>query len=253
MTERKQCYRLKVAEPLYRFIEDEALPGTGIKSDDFWRGFDAIVHDLTPKNVELLAVRDRLQEELDIWHRLNPGPVTDMEGYKAFLRKIGYLEPVPKNVTIDPKNIDHEVSTQGGPQLVVPLTNARYVLNAVNARWVSLYDALYGTDAISEEDGATRSGAFNPIRGQKVIDYARDLLDKFIPLTSGSHLDAVRYYVKNGALVVVLKDGSESALKDPSCLIGINGRLTKHRACISQTTHQQKMTIVRILKQKLSA
>lgn len=223
MTERKQCYRLQVAEPLYRFIEEEALPGTGIKSDDFWRGFDAIVHDLTPINVELLAERARLQEELDNWHRLNPGPVADMEAYKAFLRKIGYLVPVPEKVTIDPKNIDHEVSTQGGPQLVVPLTNARYSLNAVNARWVSLYDALYGTDAISEEGGATRSGPFNPVRGQKVIDYARGLLDKFIPLTAGSHVDVTRYYVKDGALAAVLKDGSEAGLKEPSCLVGING------------------------------
>ncbi len=223
MTERKKCYRLQVAENLYRFIEEEALPGTGLDSDSFWRGFDAIVDEMTPKNRALLAERERLQEELDSWHRLNPGPIGDMKAYKQFLNSIGYLTPVPENVRIDPENIDDEVSVQGGPQLVVPLTNARYVLNAVNARWASLYDALYGSDAIGEEDGASRSGPYNAIRGQKVIAYGRSKLDEFIPLAEGSHHDAIRYYLKDGLLAVVLKNGKETALKQPEWLVGYNG------------------------------
>lgn len=223
MTERKKCYRLQVAENLYRFIEEEALPGTGIDSDSFWRGFDAIVAEMTPKNRALLAERERLQEELDCWHRLNPGPIKDMKAYKQFLSDIGYLVPVPGNVKIDPQNIDEEVSVQGGPQLVVPLTNARYVLNAVNARWASLYDALYGSDAISEEDGAGKSGPYNPVRGRKVIAYARSMMDEFIPLAEGSHHDAVRYYLKNRQLAVVLKDGRETTLKQSEWLAGYNG------------------------------
>ena len=132
MTERRKCYRLQVAENLYRFIEEEALPGTGIDSDTFWRGFDAIVDEMTQKNRDLLAERASLQEEVDCWHRLNPGPVKDMNAYKQFLKEIGYLVPVPENVKIDPQNIDDEVSVQGGPQLVVPLTNARYVLSLIH-------------------------------------------------------------------------------------------------------------------------
>lgn len=223
MTERKNVYRLQVAENLYRFIEDEALPGTGIDSDHFWRGFDAIVNEMTPKNRALLVEREELQQHLDCWHLLNPGPIKDMKAYKQFLSDIGYLVPVPENVKIDPENIDEEVSVQGGPQLVVPLTNARYVLNAVNARWASLYDALYGSDAISEEGGAGKSGAFNPVRGQKVINYARDRLDEFIPLVSGSHRDSVRYYLKNEQLAVVLKSGTETTLKNPGWLVGYKG------------------------------
>ena len=223
MTERKKCYRLQVAENLYRFIEEEALPGTGIDSDSFWRGFDAIVDEMSPKNRALLAERESLQEELDCWHCLNPGPVRDMAAYKQFLSDIGYLVPVPENVRIDPENIDEEVSVQGGPQLVVPLTNARYVLNAVNARWASLYDALYGSDAISEEDGASKNGPYNAIRGQKVIAYARSMLDEFIPLVAGSHHDAVRYYLKDGQLAVALKNGNETSLKQSEWLAGYNG------------------------------
>lgn len=146
-----------------------------------------------------------------------------MKAYKQFLNSIGYLTPVPEKVRIDPENIDDEVCVQGGPQLVVPLTNARYVLNAVNARWASLYDALYGSDAISEENGAGKSGPYNAVRGQKVIAYCRSRLDEFIPLAEGSHQDAVRYYLKNGRLAVVLKDGKETTLKQPEWLVGYNG------------------------------
>ena len=237
MTERRKCYRLQVAENLYRFIEQEALPGTGIDSDTFWRGFDAIVHEMSPKNRALLNERERLQEELDSWHRLNPGPVRDMQAYKAFLKEIGYLTPVPEQVRIAPENIDEEVSRQGGPQLVVPLTNARYVLNAVNARWASLYDALYGSDAIGEEDGATRSGPYNAIRGKKVISYGRTLLDEFIPLVNGSHHDAVRYFLKNGRLAVALKDGTETTLKNPAWLVGYNGEPENPSSLLFRQNH----------------
>ena len=154
MTERVTLGRLQVAANLQRFIEDEVLPGTGIEAAAFWQGLDALVHDLAPKNRELLAERDRMQLELDSWHKANPGPIRDMAAYRAFLESIGYLLPVPGEVKIETANVDSEIATQAGPQLVVPIMNARYALNAANARWGSLYDALYGTDAISEEGGA---------------------------------------------------------------------------------------------------
>ncbi|MCF8168526.1 MAG: malate synthase G, partial [Rhodoferax sp.] len=153
MSERTNVHRLQVASNLHRFIETQVLPGTGVDSADFWKGFDAIVADLAPKNIALLAERDRLQTELDAWHKAHPGPVADMPGYRAFLEKIGYLVPVPKKVKVTTSNVDSELSKQAGPQLVVPVLNARYALNAANARWGSLYDALYGTDVISEAKG----------------------------------------------------------------------------------------------------
>ena len=170
MTDRTTCHRLHVATPLYRFIEDRVLPGTGVSSEAFWAGFDAIVADLAPKNATLLAERDRLQAELDAWHTANPGPITKPKAYRQFLEKIGYLVPEPKKARATTKNVDAELALQAGPQLVVPITNARYALNAANARWGSLYDALYGTDALPETDGATRGGAYNPVRGAKVIE-----------------------------------------------------------------------------------
>lgn len=148
---------LQVAEALSQFIENEALPGTGIDKAAFWRGFSALVHDLAPRNRALLAERDRLQQELDAWHRAHPGPVRDMAAYRAFLEKIGYLVPPPANVAAATENVDSEIAVQAGPQLVVPLSNARYALNAANARWGSLYYALYGTDALPEDNGAERT------------------------------------------------------------------------------------------------
>ncbi|NLC22726.1 MAG: malate synthase G, partial [Halomonadaceae bacterium] len=162
MTERINRHRLQVAAELDRFINEHALPGTGLDADSFWAGVDAIFHDLTPKNRELLAERDRLQEQLDAWHRENPGPVRDMSVYRAFLEEIGYLVEAPSEVSVSTANVDPEIAVQAGPQLVVPVDNPRYALNAANARWGSLYDALYGTDAISEEDGAEKSGGYNP-------------------------------------------------------------------------------------------
>jgi len=181
MTARTPRHGLQVATVLHQFIEDQVLPGTGIDSDSFWKGFAQIVSDLAPKNAALLAERDRLQADLDQWHRAHPGPVTDVAAYRAFLESIGYLLPVPKDVKVVTENVDAELALTAGPQLVVPILNARYALNAANARWGSLYDALYGTDAISEADGASRAGAYNPVRGAKVVAFARKFLDQSAP------------------------------------------------------------------------
>jgi len=223
MTERTACHRLQVATDLYRFIEDQALPGTGVTSEAFWQGFDAIVHDLAPKNIALLAERERLQTEIDAWHRANPGPVTKPAAYRKFLEKIGYLVPVPANVKVTTKNVDTELSRQAGPQLVVPITNARYALNAANARWGSLYDALYGTDALPEDGGAEKGSGYNPVRGARVIAYARHVLDRTAPLKKGSHVDAAGYRVEGGALVVTLKNGAITTLKKAAQFVGYQG------------------------------
>ncbi len=223
MTQRVQCERLQVASNLKQFIEDEALPGTGIEAAAFWKGFDALVHDLAPKNRALLAERDRMQAEIDTWHRTHPGPIADMGAYRAFLQSIGYLLPQPEGVRIDTANVDLELSTQAGPQLVVPVMNARYALNAANARWGSLYDALYGTDAISDADGAAAGKGYNPVRGAKVIEFARKLLDQAAPLESGSHADATGYAVVDGRLEVSLKDGGRVGLAQPEKLAGFQG------------------------------
>jgi malate synthase len=223
MTSRTRVHGLQVATVLHRFVEEQVLPGTGIDAAAFWRGFDAIVSDLAPKNAALLAERERLQTELDHWHRAHPGPIKKPAKYRAFLEKIGYLVPVPANVTATTKNVDAELALQAGPQLVVPITNARYALNAANARWGSLYDALYGTDVLSEADGAEKGTGYNPVRGAKVIEYARHVLDRTAPLARGSHLDSTGYAVKGGALIVTLKNGSSVALKKPAQFVGFQG------------------------------
>jgi malate synthase len=223
MTARTQCHGLQVATELHQFIESQVLPGTGVDSATFWKGFDALVTDLAPKNIALLAERDRLQVELDKWHTANPGPIKDMAAYKAFLSKIGYLVPAPIGTKATTANVDAELALQAGPQLVVPVLNARYALNAANARWGSLYDALYGTDAISEEGGATRAGGYNPIRGAKVIAFARNVLDQVVTLAGASHADAASYTIKEGKLVVKLKSGEETVLNDNAQLIGYQG------------------------------
>ena len=224
---RTQAHRLQVATVLHRFVEDQVLPGTGIAPATFWAGFDAIVADLAPKNAALLGERDRLQTELDAWHKANPGPITDMPAYRAFLEKIGYLVPSPKKAKITTSNVDAELAKQAGPQLVVPVLNARYALNAANARWGNLYDALYGTDVISEEKGATKLSktgkSYNPVRGAKVIAYARHVLDRTCPLRKGSHLHSIGYRIKDGKLAVKLKDGSNTSLADATQLAGYQG------------------------------
>ena len=223
MTARTSCHRLQVATSLFDFIERQVLPGTGVTSADFWKGFDAIVHDLGPKNAALLAERDRIQTEMDVWHRAHPGPIQDMPAYKAFLTKIGYLAPIPAKAKTTTMNVDAELALQAGPQLVVPVLNARYALNAANARWGSLYDALYGTDAISEDGGATRAGGYNPVRGGKVISYGRKFLDQAAALASGSHSDVTRYAVKAGTLTATLKNGAITGLADSNKFVGYQG------------------------------
>jgi malate synthase len=213
---------LQVAATLSQFVDEEALAGTGIASDAFWQGFDALVHDLAPKNRALLAERDRLQVELDGWHKANPGPVRDLKAYREFLESIGYIVPASASVNATTQNVDTEIAEQAGPQLVVPLSNLRYALNAANARWGSLYDALYGTDAIPETDGAQKSAQFNPVRGARVIARARAFLDESAPLASGSHADATKYAVESGKLVVSMKTGT-TALKHPEQFIGFQG------------------------------
>lgn len=223
MTDRTQVHGLQVATELYNFVNTQVLPGTGVDQDTYWKGFDAIVADLAPKNAALLAERDRLQTQLDTWHKTNPGPIADMAAYRQFLTSIGYLVESPKDAKATTENVDAELAIQAGPQLVVPILNARYALNAANARWGSLYDALYGTDAISEEGGAEKGKGYNPVRGAKVIAFARNFLDQAVPLASGSHKDSTGYAVEGGKLVVSLKDGSKTGLKDETKFIGYQG------------------------------
>jgi malate synthase len=226
MTERTPKHRLQVASNLCEFIDTKVLPGTGVAPAKFWKGVDALVADLAPKNIALLAERDRLQTELDAWHSANPGPIQDMPAYRAFLERIGYLVPAPKKARISTTKVDAELAVQAGPQLVVPVLNARYALNAANARWGSLYDALYGTDVISEAKGcekAGKKGGYNPKRGAKVIEYARHVLDRTAPLRKGSHIDSVNYRIKDGKLAVKLADGSNTSLLNAAQLIGYQG------------------------------
>ncbi|MBB1605251.1 MULTISPECIES: malate synthase G [unclassified Pseudomonas] len=232
MTQRITRQRLQVADVLQRFIEEEALPGTGVQAEAFWKGFDALVHELAPKNRALLAERDRLQTELDNWHRAHPGPIQDMPAYRAFLESIGYLLSAPASVQATTANVDSEITQQAGPQLVVPVMNARYALNAANARWGSLYDALYGTDAISEDDGAEKGKGYNPRRGEKVIAFARAFLDQAAPLAQGSHADASAYRIEQGQLRVTLEDGSVSGLAEPAKFVGYQGEPLSPKAVL---------------------
>lgn len=212
---------LQVASELYEFINSEALPGSGVDQEQFWSGLEALVNDLTPKNKELLAKRDEIQKQINTWHLENKE--FDFNSYKAFLEEIGYLEPKAEDFKITTENVDDEVAVQAGPQLVVPVNNGRYAINAANARWGSLYDALYGTDAISEDDGAEREGGYNPIRGEKVISFAREFLDQTVPLTSGSHKDAVQYKAEGGKLAVVLNNGETAGLAEEEKFAGYQG------------------------------
>ena len=223
MTTRTPIHHLQVASNLKQFLDDQVLPGTGVSTENFWQGFDAIVSDLAPKNIALLAERDRLQTELDTWHKTHPGPISDMKAYRDFLSQIGYLVPSPDNVTATTSNVDDELALQAGPQLVVPILNARYALNAANARWGSLYDALYGTDVIPETEGGDKGKGYNPARGARVIAYARNVLDQAAPLAAGSHKDAVLYSVAGGQLVVTLKNGTATGLKNPALFVGYQG------------------------------
>ncbi len=233
---RISTHELQVAAPLYRFIEDEVLPQVAVSSERFWGGLASLLQELAPINAQLLMKRDALQNVLDAWHRANPGPIKKSKAYQRFLYEIGYLVDAPRNVHIATQDVDTEITEQAGAQLVVPILNARYALNAANARWGSLYDALYGTDVLSEADGAGKVAAdgsgYNPVRGAKVIEYARYVLDRTCPLAQGSHIDSTAYAIKSGKLVVTLQGGEQTSLQNPKQFIGYQGSATQPTAVL---------------------
>ena len=224
MTDRVSVGNLRVAQALYDFVNTEALPGTDLDPDSFWAGVDKVVTDLQPQNQDLLARRDQLQAQIDKWHRQHVIEPLDPEAYRQFLTEIGYLQPEPADFTITTAGVDDEITTTAGPQLVVPVLNARFALNAANARWGSLYDALYGTDVIPESDGAEKGTSYNRVRGDKVIAYARKFLDEAVPLASGSWTGATGLSVDDGQLQVATADGSVG-LASPEKFIGYTGEL----------------------------
>ncbi len=227
MTEHVQVGGLQVAKVLFDFVNNEAIPGTGVSAEKFWAGAEKIINDLAPKNKALLSKRDTLQAQIDAWHQARKGQAHDAAAYKTFLQEIGYLLPEAADFQVSTQNVDEEIAVMAGPQLVVPVMNARFALNASNARWGSLYDALYGTDAISEDGGAEKGKGYNKVRGDQVIAFARAFLDESAPLAAGSHVDATRYSIDGGKLVVALKGGSNSGLRDDAQLIGFQGQASE--------------------------
>jgi len=223
MTERVRIGGLQIAEELHALIANEVIPGTGVDAGKFWAEFEKIVNDLAPLNRELLKKRDDIQARMDQWYSDNPQGYKDLDAYKAFLRDIGYLVDEPADFRAKTENVDAEIATMAGPQLVVPVMNARYALNAANARWGSLYDALYGTDVISEEGGAEKSGHYNPVRGEKVIAYGREFLDQAAPLNRASHTDVREYRINGSLLEAELKNGKVAALMDSRQFLGYRG------------------------------
>lgn len=212
---------IKVAESLYEFLNNEALPNTKVDVEQFWEDFEKIFVDFTPRNNDLLNKRQQLQDDISAWHRKHKN--FDATAYKAYLTEIGYLEKEVDDFKVNLENVDEEIATMAGPQLVVPINNPRYAINAANSRWGSLYDAYYGSDIISEENGADKSGGYNPVRGDIVIEKSREFLDQSVPLTSGSHKDATSYLIENGNLVVTLENGETVGLKDTNKFIGYQG------------------------------
>ncbi len=232
MTERVTVGNLRVAPVLYDFINTEVLPGTDLEPDTFWSGVDKVVADLTPKNEELLARRDDLQAQIDRWHRARVIGPFDADEYQQFLTDIGYLQPEPADFTITTAGVDAEIATTAGPQLVVPILNARFALNAANARWGSLYDALYGTDVIPEDNGAQKGSGYNKVRGDKVIAYARRFLDGAVPLESGSWSDITGLLVEDGHVRATLDDGGSVALADPAQFVGYTGEVDNPKSLL---------------------
>lgn len=237
MTNRVTVGNLRVAQVLHDFITNEALPGTGVDPDSFWSGVDKVVADLTPKNQELLARRDDLQAQIDKWHRAHVLEPVDPDAYKQFLTDIGYLLPEPADFTVTTSGVDDEITSTAGPQLVVPILNARFALNAANARWGSLYDALYGTDVISEEDGAEKGSGYNRIRGDKVIAYARNFLDEAAPLAAGSWSEATGLKIDEGQLLVTYGDDQSSGLATPEQFVGYTGELGRPQWSVLLKNH----------------
>jgi malate synthase len=225
MTDRVTVGNLRVAQVLYDFINNEALPGTDIDPDSFWAGVDKVVTDLSPQNQDLLARRDDLQAQIDKYHRQHVIEPIDPDGYKQFLTEIGYLQPEPDDFSITTAGVDDEITTTAGPQLVVPILNARFALNAANARWGSLYDALYGTDVIPEDDGAEKGTSYNKVRGDKVIAYARQFLDGAVPLATGAWSEATGLKIEDGQLLIDLGDGLSTGLATPEQFAGYTGEL----------------------------
>ena len=230
MTQRTQQGGLQIADELFRLINNDIIPGTGIEPEHFWTELEQILNDLGPKNKALLAKRDQLQSQIDTWHQTNGAG--EAKAYKAFLTEIGYLVPEGEDFQITTENAEPEIATQAGPQLVVPIMNARFALNAANARWGSLYDALYGTDVIAETDGAEKSGAYNPVRGDKVIAYGRGVLNDAAPLAASSHNAVIQYSVVNAQLQANLADGTTTTLTDPAQFVGYQGNAEKPDAIL---------------------
>jgi malate synthase len=223
---------IEIARTLHDFVNQEALPGTGVSPDRFWDGAARIINALAPKARALVAERTALQGAIDDWHRARRGQPHDADAYRSFLADIGYLAPDVEDFTVATADVDDEIARIAGPQLVVPMSNARYSLNAANARWGSLYDALYGTDAIPETDGAERGRAFNPRRGEKVVAWAKAFLDEAVPVFGGSHAEAARYHVEDGKLVVALASGSRTGLVDPAQFVGFSGEASEPSALL---------------------
>jgi len=220
MTKRLDRSNLQVAETLVDFIEKEALPNTNINAEHFWNKFEAILNKFAPQNKKLLQIRSDMKNQIDEFYKKHSGKTINQDEYIGFLKEINYIVPVGNDFKIETQNVDPELAVKAGPQLVVPVTNARYALNAANARWGSLYDALYGTDAISEKDNANKTSSYNPIRGKKVVNYAKNFLDKNFPLTNGSHNDVVSYKIVDNALIMTLSNSSTTEFKNINQYVG---------------------------------
>ena len=223
MTKRLDRSNLQVAETLVDFIEKEALPNTNINAEHFWNKFEVVLNKFAPQNKKLLQIRSDMKNQIDEFYKKHSGKKINQDEYISFLKEINYIVPVGNDFKIETQNVDPELAVKAGPQLVVPVTNARYALNAANARWGSLYDALYGTDAISEKDNANKTSSYNPTRGKKVVNYAKNFLDKNFPLANGSHNDVVSYKIVKNALIMTLSNSSTTEFKNINQYVGYQG------------------------------